>query len=80
MIVQYNFVTSKQWSKQSYALDKSVKKALKLLPISTASSNILIRIKRQCYMLYPFRNPHWLWKVYCQNTDEVDCALVFHAL
>ena len=57
---QCNFATSKEWSRQSNVLDKSVKRGLKLLPVSIASLNFSIRPKRQCCALYLFPNSHWL--------------------
>ena len=57
---QCSFATSKEWSRQLNAFDKSVKRALYWLPVLIASLNFSIRTKTQCYMLYPFRNPHWL--------------------
>ena len=78
---QCNFATIKESSRQSNAFDKSVKRAPNLLPPSTLSLNFSNRTKRQCSVLYPFRNPYCLGNsAYFQNTEKVDYKLIFHTL
>ena len=50
---RYNLATSTNWSRQSNTFGKSLKRAPILFPVSLIFS---IWIKKQCCVLYPFRN------------------------
>ena len=66
----FSFAMSNSWSRQSKAFNKFVSKAPNILLLSTDLFHFSNIARRHCWVLKPFRNPHWYFEnIFVKNCD-----------
>ena len=80
----FSFPVSNSQSRQSNAFERSVRRALKTLPLSTDFFHVSNITRRQCQILYPFQKPHCCFeKMLSEKVDiwaNIHCKHVFHSI
>ena len=73
----FNLARSSLWGRQSKAFDRSINKAPKDFPLSTALFHFSINAMRHCCVLYHFLKPHWNLKKYLFMKVAICLYIIF---
>ena len=67
----FTFAIRNSWLRQSNASERSARRALNVLPLSTTFFHFSNNVKRHCYVLKPFLKPHWCLENISSKKEDI---------